>query len=407
MYGHQFRYDKLFFFILIFLIIGISFPAFTQFTRISSYIPSIIVITVYIIFRYPSLIFNKIVGLSLILIVLNSYYYFSDYYTFYYSFTYNTILWLYFFSYFTVAIMLAIFKYYKYSDIFIRKIGPMLIWIVIVNSILIFISEITYPGISRVGAEPFGLDKSSFYYSTSFGYAYALPLIVYTLLSLKNKDYRFYTALILSIIAIMLAGYIASIMITILVIWIHYSSKLKIKIYLSIPLFILISISFYYLLIYLFEYMSTFGNPVFAFKINEFSNIGLYQENIFDTFLTFRKGVYGKSVEAFLSNVIFGSGDGDNVGGHSTWLTTLAFGGIINGVIYFFVIYKLYKLSKEIVPNIYKKNYRNIFVFANVILFVNPPAFLDFFFFLMIGIPVIYNYFEMQLVINDKKIGQN
>lgn len=400
----NFIYDRVLLILLIYLMIGTTFPFFTQITSIPSFYPSFALITVYLLIKYTSYIINLTVGISLIFFILSCFYYFSGIYVFYYTVDFNSLFLGYFAPYFIASIVLNIFIRNSASDIIFNKLGNLLIWIILLNSILTIASEIFFPGITRVGTSSFGQGRKLFQLSLSFTIVNVLPFIIYAMLNVKNKDFKIYLAIVTSIFTIIITGYMIAIFITVLVVWAYVLRKFKLNLFFSILLFFVLATSFYTFVIFALELFEATGNPIFEYKINELSDLGTYTDNIFDTFLSFRSGVYGESIDIFLLNIMFGSGNWNSVGGHSLWLDFLGFGGILYAAVFFFVIFYLFKITRNIIPAVYKLSYLNNFIFVNIFLFLNPGADIYFIFFLYIGIPVIYNYYyqkSLQKVKNE------
>lgn len=101
-------------------------------------------------------------------------------------------------------------------------------------------------------------------------------------------------------------------------------------------------------------------NNVITTKINEIEESILYDEPTGD--IETRSYLYQKSINAFLSEPIFGTGLESTIGGHATWLDFLGMFGLLGTTLFILIFFTLFKKVKLLIPSRYHLYYSFAFI---------------------------------------------
>lgn len=152
---------------------------------------------------------------------------------------------------------------------------------------------------------------------------------------------------------------------------------------------------------FILSLLSNFSGDTYQKKAKEIFE--LQQASGVTEFITnFRYGVYQRSIDSFLSNPFFGSGDYNYIGQHSYWIDRLGFIGIFGTLFYFFTLLTIYKRSMLLINKDDRQIYRYIMSIFFIIMVLNPFESPDFLLIVFVLIPCIINYLKTTSVPKQK-----
>lgn len=268
--------------------------------------------------------------------------------------------------------------------------GKMVFFIFILNSLFGTISELLSPGVTR---NFFLREETSFYITFSFGGIYGLPFVIAAFIAIKSKftlPNIFFMGIMIA--AIVLAGFLTSLLITTFLVIAALLVRYKVK-NLSLVMFFLLIFVFvlYSNLDFVIDLLPQLPNQSYSNKVKDLVELSQSGAQT-SSFMNIRANVYGASYDAILKHILIGSGSWNDVGKHSFWLDRVGFIGIVGTFFFALPMYLTYTRSILICPVEYRKFYRIIFLLLAALLFLNPFYFVDFWLIIFVYLPLVILY---------------
>ena len=183
-------------FILFYLTIGIIFPAFKAYTRIPAFYPGLLLFILYTVRNYPEIYVKRALLWVYFLLILNTFYFYSDAYEFRDSFGVEMFSRV--FPYFIAAIMVEYLLKVGNRKLY-KKLGKFVFFLIVIEAILTILAEYFYPGATRgeidnIGSNPWWIQ------TYSFGMVYGMPFVIAIFAGTFNGKKWLYIFLLLLLI---------------------------------------------------------------------------------------------------------------------------------------------------------------------------------------------------------------
>ena len=375
--------------------VGLLFGVFTIVTRISTFWPSFASIILYTLAINPKVFFKRTVLYSVMLFFVLLIFDYCDHFNNLpevrlQPFGIFTFVYLYLF----VAIIIENLIALKGSKQATQSIGKFALIILVLGSLITIISEFKFPGIARsIGSFK---NVPAWAWSISFGTIYGLSVVLLSIIALYRGNIVYMlmiTALfVLTLIkAAFMTALVISMFCLILGLLLRFNVKRKALVISCMVLFIALVL---FNLDYILSLLPNLPSDIYQKKAKDIFE--LQQASGVTEFITnFRYGVYHRSIDAFLGNPFWGSGDYNVIGQHSYLIDRLGFIGIFGTLCYVITLFAIFKRSILLLNEDDRQIYRYIWAIIFIIQVLNPFESPDFLLIIFVLIPCIINYLKM------------
>jgi len=383
------------------ILIGLIASWFTRITNFPAYWPGVLLLFLFSLIKNRSVFGQTLVllpfSVGLLLMVFDGFDHYKNV-PLSYLFPFGPFTDIYPFVLSAVILINIEFSNNKENVIF--ELKKFSLFCFLVGLCLSFITEISYPGISRER----DLSKvSSLFWSMSFGMFYSLPFVAIIVL---NKIKGFYKHLLsfLLIVFCAFSGFLTLTIFMLVGVLIAYYESVANGLRNFFILFLIVLGGFF---IFTVGGIGSFGvsllnllpNDAFIEKADQLLEINSTANgNVEDL----RGNVYSVSLNSFYDFPFFGTGDYSEgiIGYHSFWLDKLGFIGFFGTIPYLLVLFQFYRyINIKYFNN--NKLWLKINILLFILLFLNPFQFWDFWIIIYVILPIL-NYGTSKNLYNVK-----
>jgi hypothetical protein len=378
--------------ILYLLIIGIIFPALKAFTGLPVFYPSLVLLIIFTLLRYPQIYLKTplvwIYAFSGVLIAHSANETYNP------NFHLNIELFKRTLTFLVPALIIELLIIKKDTKLS-GNLGFLALVIVIISAILEILAEKRFPSITRIFTR--NPDMYPWWVvAYQFGYVYSLPFIIGTLVSIHWKGISLHVSIILLLFySVIISGFFTALFFSIIMFVLGLLLRLGLKNRFLVFGILIISLTAFSLKYEITGIMKKVPNSYIQAKIVGIEGMLMYGSGNNET--EARVGSYEKSFKMFLQHPVWGVRDAKFVGGHSFWLDRLGNYGIIGTIPYIIIILSLSGRAKLLVPEDYKELYQIVLIMLFFLLFLNPLGSYDIWIIIYVLIPCILTYYTSKL----------
>jgi hypothetical protein len=267
-----------------------------------------------------------------------------------------------------------------------RRIGRIVLILIIISVCLGLLSEIAFPGITRY----FNRDMSAYpgwMVPVSYSFVYMLPYLAGAVLNLHSRS-LIERLLIIALINVLIikAGFFIAVGLTLVMMIAALLLRSKMNKKILFAIIFLSAITINSLGVKALLIFKVIPNDVIIEKIEGLEKRA--KSGSSPLVIEARELAYKKSLHSFSENIVWGTGSYKLAGGHSYWLDKLAHFGIIGTIPNLLILVVLFRRAKLLIPAKGVPIYNITFMLILIMLIFNPYESLEYWTIIFCFIPL-------------------